>query len=40
MTVSYEQVGAVGHINIDDGAKNVINHEVLDELEACWQEAS
>ena len=39
-TVSYEQTGAVGHINIDDGAKNVINHEVLDELEACWKEAS
>ena len=40
MTVSYEQTGKVGHINIDDGAKNVINHEVLDELEACWKKAS
>lgn len=26
-------------ISLDDGAKNVINHQVLDELEAAWLEA-
>jgi len=29
----------VALIRIDDGAKNVINHAVLDELEAAWDEA-
>ena len=36
MTVRYEANGNVGVITLDDGAKNVINHGVLDELEAAW----
>ena len=39
MTVTLTMNGDVGHLQIDDGDKNVINHEVLDELEACWEEA-
>ncbi len=39
MSVTFSTVGDVGHIQLDDGAKNVINHDVLDELEACWAEA-
>lgn len=39
MTVTLTMHGEVGHLMIDDGDKNVINHGVLDELEACWAEA-
>ena len=39
MTVQYEAKGNVGVITLDDGAKNVINHGVLDELEAAWAQA-
>ncbi len=39
MTVTLTNEGDVAVITIDDGAKNVINHGVLDELEAAWEEA-
>jgi enoyl-CoA hydratase/carnithine racemase len=37
MTVSLDMRGDVGLITIDDGKKNVINHESLDELEEAWE---
>lgn len=37
VTLDIEERVAV--ISIDDGGKNVINHEVLDELEVAWEEA-
>ncbi len=36
MSVTLTRQHNVAVITIDDGAKNVINHEVLDELEAHW----
>ena len=39
MTVSLHMNDGVAIIEIDDGKKNVINHAVLDELEAAWDEA-
>lgn len=39
MSANFSITGDVGHIQLDDGRKNVINHDVLDELEACWAEA-
>ena len=39
MTVSYSLEDGIGHISFDDGQKNVINHEVLDQLEAAWESA-
>ncbi len=39
MTVSLAIEEGVATISIDDGGKNVINHEVLDELEAAWEKA-
>ncbi len=39
MTISLEIHDAVAVIGIDDGKKNVINHGVLDELEAAFDEA-
>ena len=39
MTVSISVDNAVAAITIDDGGKNVINHAVLDELEAAWERA-
>ncbi len=39
MTVSFDLQEGVGVIGIDDGNKNVINHDVLDELEAAWAQA-
>ena len=37
MTVSLNIEDDVASINIDDGGRNVINHDVLDELEAAWE---
>ena len=34
MTVAFETQDSIATITIDDGGKNVINHDVLDELEA------
>ncbi len=39
MTVSLAVDNDIALITIDDGHKNVINHEVLDELEHCWAQA-
>ena len=39
MTVSIEMHNDVAVIGIDDGKKNVINHEVLDQLEAAFDKA-
>ncbi|TNF85758.1 MAG: hypothetical protein EP301_10165 [Gammaproteobacteria bacterium] len=39
MTVTLDTQEQVTVISIDDGNKNVINHGVLDELEAAWAEA-
>jgi len=39
MTITLEFEDEVAVIGIDDGNKNVINHEVLDQLEAAWAEA-
>ena len=39
MTVSLDLRDTIAVIEIDDGNKNVINHEVLDELEVAWTEA-
>ena len=39
MTVSAEYQDNIAVITIDDGNKNVINHDVLDELEAHWDKA-
>ena len=36
MAVSYSLENSVAHINFDDGQKNVINHDVLDQLEEAW----
>jgi enoyl-CoA hydratase len=37
MTITLAFDDDVAHITIDDGGKNVINHEVLDELETAWE---
>ena len=37
MTISLDFQDAVAIVRIDDGRKNVINHGVLDELEAAWE---
>jgi enoyl-CoA hydratase len=39
MTVAFEIQDSIATITIDDGGKNVINHGVLDELEAAWAKA-
>jgi len=39
MTVTFEIQDSIATITIDDGGKNVINHGVLDELEAAWAKA-
>lgn len=39
MAVTLRMEGDVGIIRLDDGDKNVINHAVLDELEAAWAQA-
>ena len=38
-SVKYEVIDQVATITIDDGAKNVITHEVLGELEEAWAKA-
>jgi len=39
MTVSYNFVNGIAHIAFDDGQKNVVNHDVLDQLEGAWETA-
>ena len=39
MSVELEMRDDVAIITLDDGNKNVINHEVLDQLEAAWEKA-
>lgn len=39
MTVSIEMQNDVAVIEIDDGKKNVINHDVLDQLETAFDKA-
>ena len=39
MTVSYNLDKGIAHIAFDDGQKNVINHDVLDQLEGAWETA-
>ena len=36
MAVSYSLENSVAYINFDGGQKNVINHDVLDQLEEAW----
>ena len=36
MAVSYLLENSVAHIAFDDGQKNVINQDVLDQLEEAW----
>ena len=39
MSVSLQMHGSVAVVEFDDGNKNVINHDVLDELEPIWAQA-
>ena len=39
MTVSYNLDKGIAHIAFDDGQKNVVNHDVLDQLEGAWETA-
>ena len=39
MAVTFDLQEDIGIVQLDDGGKNVINHDVLDELESCWEEA-
>ena len=39
MTVSYNLDNGIAHIVFDDGQKNVVNHDVLDQLESAWETA-
>ena len=39
MTVSYNLDNGIAHIVFDDGKKNVVNHDVLDQLEGAWETA-
>ena len=39
MTVSYNLDKGIAHIAFDDGQKNVVNHDVLDQLEGAWDTA-
>ncbi|MEM1435066.1 MAG: crotonase/enoyl-CoA hydratase family protein [Pseudomonadota bacterium] len=39
MSVTIELVGEIAVIELDDGGKNVINHELLELMEAAWDKA-
>ena len=39
MAVTLEMRDNVAVVQIDDGKRNVINHDLLDELEELWTEA-